>query len=94
MSATLKKRKEQIDSKDSKLFLSGRENLRLKLKLRSLILKLIEYSGRGSMKSICLLLNKAADERKLDDNAVFEDLLESIARSFHKKKQGNDISQL
>ena len=82
------KQKEQIDSKDSKLFLLGRENLRLKLKLRSLKLKLIEYSRRGPIKSICFLLNKAADEGKLDDNTVFKDLLESTARNLHKKKQG------
>ena len=68
--------------------LLGRENLRLKLKLRSLKLKLIEYSRRGSIKSICFLLNRAADEVKLDDNTVFKELLESTARNFHKKKQG------
>ena len=47
MSAKLKKQKEQIDSKDSKLFLLGRENLRLKLKLKSLKLKLIGIIQEG-----------------------------------------------
>ena len=35
------------------------------------------------MKSICFLLNKPADEGKLDDNAVFKDVLESTTRKVH-----------
>ena len=77
--------KNTLEEKDSKLFLLNRENLRLKLRRRTLQEKLNEHAKRGSIRGICHQLEKAAEHGALDDQGVLMDMLEATARNFHPK---------
>ena len=79
---------EKLKKQESSIFFLSRENIKLKIRRRSLKESLMEYAKRGSMKSICFQLNKAADEKMLDDKHVLKDMLESCAQNFHREKQG------
>ena len=72
-----------MTAKTLKIFLLNQENLRLKLRIRSLTNRLV-----GQIKSICFQSNKAADEGHLRDKSVFEDVLQTAAANFHRKKNG------
>ena len=78
-------KKNRLEEKDSKLFLLNRENLRLKLRRRTLQEKLNEHAKRGSIRGICHQLEKAAERGALDDHGVLMDMLEPTARNFHAK---------
>ena len=67
------------------MFFLSRENLRLKIRIRCLKIRISEFAKRGSIKSICYKLEKAANTGMLDDKDVFKDLLETTARNFHRK---------
>lgn len=84
----LSNQQKKLDSNESTIFLLSRENLRLKLRTRTLRDKLSEYAKRGSMKSVCSQLEKAAHLGMLEDKTVLKDLLESTAANFHKHANG------
>ena len=84
----LDEQQKKIADKESALFLTLQENTRLKSRNITLKNKLDAFSQRGSMKSICSQLNKAAEDKQLNDKSVFKGLLESCAKNFHRKKNG------
>ena len=67
----LKIQKEQLKIKESQVFFLSRENLRLKIRIRCLKIRISEFAKRGSIKSICYKLEKAANTGMLDDKDVF-----------------------
>ena len=83
----------KVAKKDSLIFFALRENLRLKSQKRDLKDKLTEFSKRGSIKSICFQLNKAAEENKFKDLTVFKGMLHSCATNFHRQKNGQRYDQ-
>ena len=78
--------------KESQLFFSLRENVRLKKRTKNQRYQLEEFSKRGSMKSICYQPSKAADENKFKDLTVLKSMLETCA-NFHRKKNGKRYHQ-
>ena len=86
--AKLRAQQEKLDSHESQIFLLTRENLRMKLRARTLRQKLAEYAKQGSVKSICAQLDKAAQLGLLEDEIVLKELLQSTAANFHKKANG------
>ena len=80
----------QLAEKDSKIFFLTRDLIRVKLSRKKLKDRLSEFAQRGSIKSICHNLDKAAAAGKLDDQEVLKDVLETTAKNFHVKgKTGN-----
>ena len=86
----LSKQQSVINKNSSSIFLLTQENLRMRLKLRTLKTRLADYAKRGEIKSICYQFQKAADEGKSTNKDVLKDFLETIAANFHRKsKTGN-----
>ena len=81
----MKKQQSQIEDSASKIFLLSKENLRLKLRVRTLKEKVMESSKRGSIDAVCHHLRNAAKEGLLNDEVVLSDLLETTGRNFHVK---------
>ena len=57
----LRQKNQIIECRDSELFLLQKQNLRLKLRVRTLKESLKEYPRRGDMKTICHHLTKAEE---------------------------------
>ena len=77
-------------SRSSSIFLLTQENLRMRLKLRTLKTRLADYAKRGEIKSICYQFQKATDEGKFTNKDVLKDFLGTTAANFHRKsKTGN-----
>ena len=53
--------------------------------------KLNEFAQRGSMKSICYLLDQAASNGSLNEHNVFKDMLETSAKNFHVKGKNGKL---
>ena len=80
----------QLAEKDSKIFFLTRDLIRVKLSRKKLKDRLSAFAKRGSIKSICHNLDKAAAAGKLDDQEVLKDVLKTTVKHFHVKgKTGN-----
>lgn len=77
-----------IQRNNSEIFFLQSSQLRMKTRVRSLTEKLMEFSQSGSMKAICHQFTKADEEGKFEDEFVLRDMLETVARNLHVKKQG------
>lgn len=84
----LREQKASLDKKTSELFFQQAKNLRLRIRVRSLREQLGEFARRGSMKSVCYNLQKAADSGLLDDKQTLIGVLTTVARNFHVQKNG------
>ena len=79
---------DRVNKKESKVFLLTQENQRLKGRRHCLKVNLAEYSKRGSMKSLCHQLNRAAQEGKLESEKVSKEVLATCGNNICKKKKG------
>ena len=81
----LSKQQSVINSSNaSSIFLLAQENLRMRLKLRTLKTRLADYAKRGEIKSICYQFQKAADEGKFTSKGVLKAFLETDAANFQR----------
>jgi hypothetical protein len=88
MLSKLREMREEIKSRDSQLFFLTSEIARLKIRVRTTKEKLKEFARRGDMKGIAHKLQMAAEQGLFKDQGTLFDLLDTVSRNLHVKKQG------
>ncbi len=84
----LQHKEERLNDATSKLFFLTSKHLRLKIRIRTLKEKVLEFSKRGAMKVVCKHLVKAEREGLLNDQEVLKDMFSTIASNLHAVKNG------
>ena len=82
----LRKQERQLEQKESQIFFPRTQNVWLKINAKSLKEQLKEYSLQGSGKSIVHRLNSALQKGLLNDKTVLRDMLDTVSRNLHVKK--------